>query len=61
MKKYTIIYSVFSQYGSHTNSITRYNRVETDNLTKLLEDDKYSANVWFVFEGWPKLEGEEVV
>lgn len=59
MKKYTIVYAVFFNVGSHRHSTTRFDRVETDNLSALLEQDKYNANTWLVFEGWPKLEGEQ--
>ena len=59
MKKYTIIYAETGQRGSHSYSITRHDRVETDNLKTFLESDKYNANVYMVFEGWPKLEGED--
>lgn len=51
-KKYTIIYGEWFNTGSKRNSITKFDRVETDSLSKLLDQDKYSGNVWFVFDGW---------
>ena len=58
MKKYTIVYADTKMIGSHMNSITKFDRVETDDLAKLLEEE-YDGAIWFVFEGWPKQEGEE--
>ena len=58
MKKYTIVYGIWGQCGSHRYSCTRFDYVETDNLKKFIQQEKYDANVWFIFEGWPKLEGE---
>lgn len=54
MKKYTIIYSEFWNVGSHTNSITKFDYVETDNLMELLKREKYDCSVWFIFDGWCK-------
>lgn len=52
MNKYTIVYGEFWNVGSHRHTVTRFDHVETDDLPKLLNDDKYGANVWFVFHGW---------
>ena len=60
MKKYTIIFSESWMTGSHRNSVTRFDRVETDDLRRLLKKE-YVGNAWFVFEGWPRLEGEDTV
>ena len=57
-KKYTIIYGVSGQCGSHSYSTVHMDRVETDDLSKLVDDDKYGGNLHYIFEGWPKLEGE---
>lgn len=57
MKKYTIVFAENQMIGHATNSITRYDRVETNCLGKLLSD-KYDGSAWFIFEGWPKVEGE---
>ena len=54
MKKYTIVYGEWWNVGTHRASRTAYDHVETDNLKKLLFDDKYEGNVWFVFDGWPE-------
>lgn len=53
MKKYTIVYGEWFSVGSHRNSVTKFDQVETDNLKELLKQDKYDMNVWFVFDGWP--------
>jgi hypothetical protein len=55
-KKYTIIYSVLFQAGVHWNSLTHFARVETDDLPKVLNEEFCDDSVWFVFEGWPKLD-----
>jgi hypothetical protein len=52
MKQYTIVYGDWFMVGSNRNSITKYDKVETDNLKDLLDDDKYFGNLWFVFDGW---------
>lgn len=49
MEKYTIIY---------VESGTKFARVETDDLRTLLNTDDRFANAVFIFEGWPKREGE---
>ena len=51
MKQYTIVYSI------GRDSAVQYDRVETEDLSALLKED-YNCNCWFVFEGWPKEEGE---
>jgi hypothetical protein len=56
-KKYTIGYIECRQIVGH-RSIVKYDRVETDNLKELLESYKHSTNTSFIFEGWPKVEGE---
>jgi len=58
MKKYTIVYANVFRIGGHTNYITSFDRVETDDLSKTLKQDKYNGNTCFVFEGWPKQEEE---
>ena len=58
MKLYTIIYGFSGQTGSHSYMIPRMDRVQTTDLKDLLSADKYYGNVFFVFEGWPELEGE---
>ena len=59
MNKFTIVYSECFTIGSHRSCMVMYDRVETDNLSKLIIDGKYDGNVHFIFEGWPKLEGEK--
>lgn len=58
MKKYTIVYGYMFRAGSHSHSITKYDRVETDDLKSVIAEPKYDNNIWFIFEGHPKLEGE---
>lgn len=59
--KYTVVYSEWHHRGSMRGSMTRFDRVKTEDLAMLLKDEKYDGNVWFVFEGWPLQEGEEKV
>ena len=54
--KYTIIYSV---YVGNNCYLQQMDRVETRNLDSLIRQDKYMGGMHFIFEGWPKLEGEE--
>ena len=54
-RRYTIIYTVGVGYGMY---LVQHARVRTRNLKKLLERDEEYSNVWLIFEGWPKLEGE---
>ena len=58
MKLYTIIYGVSCQRGSHSFMVPHIVRVQTTDLKDLLSQEKYYGNVFFVFEGWPELEGE---
>ena len=51
-KKYTIVYSEMFAVGSHRNYLTKYAKVETDNLGETLKEDIYNCDVWFVFDGW---------
>jgi hypothetical protein len=60
MKKYTIVYGHYFQTGTHTSSVTRFDRVETDNLIELLKSDKYNCAVWFVFDGWCNLTNDNL-
>jgi hypothetical protein len=50
-KKYTIVYAATWHSGSHSFSTTSFDCVETDDLSKLIAEDKY-RNLWFVFDGW---------
>jgi hypothetical protein len=58
VKRYTIVYS--EPVGNHVYK-TCYDRVETDDLSSLLKNEKYDAYVHFVFDGWPAEEGERRV
>lgn len=57
MKKYTVVYTDGQMYGSHYAATTRYKRIETDDISKVWNDS--DGAIWFIFEGHPKLEGEE--
>ena len=59
MKKYTIVYSEYWGRGSQRHSVVRSDRIETDNLSGLIATEKYDCNTHFIFEGWPKQEGED--
>jgi hypothetical protein len=56
-KKYTIVYNVMGGRGNMKYTVTKFERVETDNLIALIEY-KYSDSIQFVFLGWPQVEGE---
>lgn len=58
MKKYTLIYG--SPIGRGTMHVMRIglDRVETEDIAALLKNEKYNGNVYYVFEGHPKMEGE---
>lgn len=58
-KKYTIVYSECGNRGSVRFAITKFDRVLTNDLKAVLASEKYDAYTWFVFEGWPKQEGEK--
>jgi hypothetical protein len=58
MKRYTIIFGVPVGRGNMHATAIKFDRVETNNLKSLIEQDKYCGNVAFIFEGWPILEGE---
>lgn len=51
-KQYTIIYGVWFTVGSHRQSTTHCDWVETDNITEFIKQEKYNGNIWFVFDGW---------
>ena len=56
-KKYTIIYNVMGGRGNMKYTVTKFERVETDNLIALIEA-KYNDSIQLVFLGWPQMEGE---
>ena len=58
MKRYTIIYGQQVGRANMQATLIKFDRVETNNLKSLIEDDKYCGNVAYIFEGWPILEGE---
>ena len=52
MEKYTIIYQ--------DRAVVKYSRIETDDLEHILSMEFSNGRpAWFVFVGWPKLEGEK--
>lgn len=53
MKAYTVIYTDGRMYGSHYSAITKFARIETDDLVNTIKE--YDGAVWFVFEGHPAL------
>jgi hypothetical protein len=59
MKKYTIVYSYVTRRGTTSFTAVEKDRIETDDLAKLIATEKYDGCVNFIFEGWPKLEGEK--
>ena len=57
MNKYTIVYG--QRVGHQFNYMTCVDRVATNNLNLLLQDPKYNGTTYWIFEGWPKIEGDE--
>lgn len=55
MNKYTIIYGL--PHG-HMQTI-HFERIETNDISKFFADYKHKDTTHFVFEGWPKQEGEK--
>ena len=53
MKKYTIVYGDYFQYGSHTNSITKMKYIECEPLNLKIEIEKTCdmSAIWFILEG----------
>lgn len=51
-KKYTIIYSVPTPLGSDLDFSTQKDLVDTPNIASLINTDKYSSGIWYIFEGW---------
>lgn len=59
MNKYTIIYLCPVGIGNMQSTIVKSDRVETDDLKKLINSDKYNGYTSMIFEGWPRQEGEK--
>jgi hypothetical protein len=58
-EKYTICFNNGQMSGSHYLTIPTIHRIEFDNTITLGEIiNKFYPNVWWIFEGWPILEGE---
>lgn len=61
MHRYTVIYNVRWQTGSHWHTLTKVKRVEVETNEKLIEqiiEKVGSPDIQFIFEGWPKMQGE---
>ena len=58
MNKYTVIYAEKIGETTYYNFVVKYDRIQTDNLNTYI-DENYGMDVWLIFEGWPKLEGEQ--
>ena len=59
--KYTVIYVESKMIGSHMNSLTKFERIEcreNESLKEALVRLDLTNFAVFIFEGWPKLEGE---
>lgn len=56
-KRYTIVYQESWMVGSHRQTITRSERVETSDIAETIK--KIDIIPCMIFEGWPKLEGED--
>lgn len=59
--KYTIIYKEMRQSCARHYSVTQMKRIEVNSESNFLTevyDQIGTENILFIFEGWPKLEGE---
>lgn len=60
--RYTVIYSEFFTRGSHTHSLVRYLRIvvpaEEAIAMVLSAYNVEMSQVQFIFEGWPKQQGD---
>ena len=52
MKKYTIIY-VQVKHSMRTTTV-HSDKIESDDVAKLIEAEKYKGNVCFIYDGWPE-------
>lgn len=60
MKDYTLIYTDSFMCGSHWNTLVRMARITLEEGQTLKDVfDDYGGSVVMIFEGHPKLEGEE--
>lgn len=63
MHRYTVIYNVLmpTKFGSRWHTLTKVKRIEVENNDKLIEqiiDKVGSPDIQYIFEGWPKMQGE---
>ncbi len=61
MKKYTVVYSEFSQSGSHSYSIVHFTRIKCQpkKIESVLNKNNIEmSQVNYIFEGHSKMEGE---
>jgi hypothetical protein len=60
--KYTVIYNERWQSGSHWHCLTKMKRIEIEfndsNLFQKISNEVGSEDICFIFEGWPKMQGE---
>jgi hypothetical protein len=59
--KYTVIYNEHWNSGSHWHSRTKLRRVERkdyETVKEMLDREELTDIAEYIFEGWPKLEGE---
>lgn len=63
MRKLTAIYVDSWFWSAHLHSITRMMRIEVEendmDIKKILKDKGIDDKIVFLFEGWPKIVGEE--
>lgn len=61
-QKFTAVYNDRWMSGSHMHALTKFKRVELkseESVDEMLKREEISGIVEYLFEGWPKLQGED--
>lgn len=61
MHRYTVIYNIRYNKGSYFYVNTKVKRIEVESKDKLVEqiiEIVGSPDIQYIFEGWPKMQGE---
>lgn len=61
MHRYTVIYNIRYNKGSHSYVNIKVKRIEVESNEKLVEqiiEKVGSPDIQYIFEGWPKMQGE---
>lgn len=61
MHRYTVIYNLNWQSDTSWHTVTKVKRVEVEsneNLVEQIMEIIQTADIQYIFEGWPKMRGE---